>query len=42
MKTRNVTVRESVTVKDKIHTYKVWIGKLKHFFTVKVNPPVQK
>lgn len=35
----NIKVTESIKVNDKIYTYKRWLYKLIHFFTVKVLPP---
>lgn len=40
-KTLEIRVSDKSTVTDYLETYKKWIGKLKHFYTVKVLPPRQ-
>lgn len=39
MKDLEVKTDDSVKANDKIYTYKRWFNGLKHFFTVKVDPP---
>lgn len=39
MKNLEIKTDDSVKTSDKLYTYKRWFNGIKHFFTVKVNPP---
>ena len=42
MKPLKVNIQEVIKSKDYLETYKRWFNGLKHFYTVKINPPIQK
>lgn len=41
-KSLKINVKEETKPKDHLETYKKWFNGLKHFYTVKVNPPSPK